>query len=136
MKVNQRRNKRRAADAIDDTSLMGSNIMYAVLDPHSEWIADSVVLQSEAMLEMQILHSKDVHTQCVAVRGLRALVAAAARGETREAAAAALRGQPAAVSLQGPYEVLLRTLRNSEVFCRCAPCQAPLSFCTRSQANT
>ena len=63
MKVNQRRNKRRAADAIDDTSLRGSNVMYGLVDPHAEWLARPVVLQSEAMLEMQLEHSKDVLAQ-------------------------------------------------------------------------
>ena len=63
MKVNQRRNKRRAADAIDDTSLRGSNVMYGLVDPHAEWLARPVVLQSEAMLEMQVEHSKDVLAQ-------------------------------------------------------------------------
>jgi hypothetical protein len=63
MKVSQRRNKRRGADAIDDAPLRGSNVMYTLVDPHAEWLAAPVVLQSEAMLEMQLEHSKDVLAQ-------------------------------------------------------------------------
>ena len=44
MKVNQRRNKRRA-DAIDDSELNGSNILHCLVDPHSEWLASTTVLQ-------------------------------------------------------------------------------------------
>lgn len=44
MKVNQRRNKRRA-DAIDDSELQGSNILHCLVDPHSEWLACTTVLQ-------------------------------------------------------------------------------------------
>jgi hypothetical protein len=119
MKINQRRNKRRASDTIDSTSLQGSNVLYVLLDPHAEWITQPLVLQSEAMLEMQIMHSKDVLAQCMAVRALAALVATAARGIVREDPGAALRGQPMAVSLHAAYQVLVKTLRNREIFCRC-----------------
>jgi hypothetical protein len=63
MKVGQRRNKRRAADAVDDAPLRGSNVMYALLDPAGEWLACVTVLQSEPMLAMQLAHSKDVLAQ-------------------------------------------------------------------------
>jgi hypothetical protein len=119
MKINQRRNKRRAADAIDSSSLRGSNVLYVLLDPHAEWIAQPIVLQSEAMLEMQIMHSKDVLAQSMAVRGLAELVKMAAQGNVREGGGAALRGQPMAISLYASYEVLVKTLRNREIFCRC-----------------
>lgn len=119
MKVNQRRNKRRAADAIDDSSLCGSNVMYGLVDPHAEWIARPIVLQSEAMLEMQLVHSKDVLAQCMAVRALDELVAQVERGAEREAVSVSLRSEQRHVSLHGVYMVLLRTLRNKNIFCRC-----------------
>jgi hypothetical protein len=119
MKVNQRRNKRRAADAIDDSSLHGSNVMYGLVDPHAEWIARPIVLQSEAMLEMQLVHSKDVLAQCMAVRALDELVAQVQRGAEREVVAGSSHSEQRHISLHGVYMVLLRTLRNQNIFCRC-----------------
>jgi hypothetical protein len=73
MKVNQRRNKRRA-DAIDDRELNGSNILHCLVDPHSEWLANITVLQSEAMLKMQLLHMREVDAQIAAIKALSDLI--------------------------------------------------------------
>jgi hypothetical protein len=78
--------------------------------------------------------------QVMAVRALADLVAQAAAGVQREAAAAALHGAQALVSLHGVYEVLLRTLRNRSIFCRCADafrlsCMCSIPWASACQAE-
>ena len=62
-RYNERRNKRRAEGAPDDSGLRGSNVMYAQVDPAGEWLASVTMMQSEAMAGLQIEHSKDVAAQ-------------------------------------------------------------------------
>lgn len=119
MKVHQRRNKRRA-DAIDDSALQGSNVLYAMVDPHSEWIASVTVLQSEAMLKLQLQHSQSVLAQSAAVQALSHMVAEARRGRRRFVTQHSLRGDSGQLSLSGVQALLIHVLKNRDVFYRCA----------------
>lgn len=116
MKVHQRRNKRRA-DAIDDSALLGSNVLYAMVDPHSEWIASVIVLQSEAMLKLQLQHSQSVLAQSAAVQALSAMVTEARRGHKRFVTQQ-LRSDLGQLSLNGVQELLTYVLNNKDVFYR------------------
>lgn len=129
MKVHQRRNKRRA-DAIDDSALLGSNVLYAMVDPHSEWISSVTVLQSEAMLKLQLQHSQSVLAQSAAVQALGDMVTEARRGHKRFVTTQTLRSDLGQLSLNGVQELLAYVLNNKDVFYRYAPRQLS-SYCLR-----
>lgn len=128
MKVHQRRNKRRA-DAIDDSALQGSNVLYAMVDPHSEWVASVTVLQSEAMLKLQLQHSQSVLAQSAAVQALSDMVTEARRGHRRFVTQHTLRGDAGQLSLSGVAALLVYVLKNRDVFYRCARCRSGCPAC-------